>query len=105
MSIEVTLPQAYEQFSQQAALFVDIRDPQSFSTGHIPGAQPLNNENFAQFIDNTDKERKVIVVCYHGVSSRQATEILLQQGFSDVRSMQGGFTAWQTHYPSDIEQS
>lgn len=74
---------------------VDIRDPQSFTNGHMPGATRLSNDNFAEFLDNTDKTTPVVVVCYHGVSSQQAAQVIAQQGFTDVYSMDGGFEAWR----------
>jgi len=63
---------------------VDIRDPQSFANGHMPNAAPLNNDNFAAFIEQTPKDIPVVVVCYHGVSSQQAAQVIAQQGFESV---------------------
>lgn len=78
---------------------VDIRDPQSFVSGHMPNAAQLNNENFAAFVENTPKDKPVVVVCYHGVSSQQAAQVIAQQGFEDVYSMDGGFEAWRLAQP------
>lgn len=74
---------------------VDIRDPSSFAAGHIPGAMPLSNDNFADFITNTDKASPIVVVCYHGMSSQQAAQTIAAQGFSNVSSMDGGFETWK----------
>lgn len=84
---------------------VDIRDPNSFRQGHIPGAQPLNNENFAQFLAQTPRETPVVVVCYHGISSQQAAAVVAQQGFSEVYSMDGGFEGWKLAHPVETENS
>ncbi|APD84658.1 thiosulfate sulfurtransferase GlpE [Alteromonas marina] len=78
---------------------VDIRDPQSFANGHMPNASPLNNDNFAAFIEQTPKDKPVVVVCYHGVSSQQAAQVIAQQGFETVYSMDGGFEAWRLANP------
>ena len=74
---------------------VDIRDPQSFAVGHMPGALHLSNDNFAEFLTSTAKNKPVLVVCYHGVSSQQAASVIAEQGFSDVYSMDGGFESWK----------
>ena len=74
---------------------VDIRDPQSFANGHMPNAAPLNNDNFAAFVEQAPKNTPVVVVCYHGVSSQQAAQVIAQQGFETVYSMDGGFEAWR----------
>ena len=74
---------------------VDIRDPQSFANGHMPDALNLNNDNFASFLDKTPKTTPVLVVCYHGVSSQQAANVIANQGYDNVYSMDGGFEAWK----------
>ena len=76
-------------------VFVDIRDPGSFGAGHIPGAQNINDGNVREFLESTPKEQPMVVVCYHGHSSRGATAFFLEQGYADVASLVGGFTHWQ----------
>ena len=73
---------------------VDIRDGASFSTAHIEGAINLTNENIAQFIAGADMDKPLVVVCYHGVSSQGAANYLIEQGFDDVYSLDGGYSAW-----------
>lgn len=85
-------------------VIADIRDPQSFAMGHMPEAIALTNENLAQFIQDTKPDTPVIVVCYHGVSSQSAAQYISTQGFSEVYSLDGGFTAWAQYQPDLIEQ-
>jgi thiosulfate sulfurtransferase len=82
---------------------VDIRDPQSYANGHMPNAAPLNNDNFATFVEQTPKDTPVVVVCYHGVSSQQAAQVIAQQGFETVYSMDGGFEAWRLANPVETD--
>lgn len=74
---------------------VDIRDAASFETSHIENSFNLNNENLAQFIGQADMDLPLIVVCYHGISSQSAAQYLVEQGFDDVYSLDGGFQAWR----------
>lgn len=80
---------------------VDIRDEQSFVEAHMPHAFHLTNGTMHQFSQDTDYETPVIVVCYHGISSQQAAQYLIHQGFEDVYSMDGGFEAWRRQYPTE----
>ena len=89
----ISIQDAADKLSEFAV--VDIRDPQSFSMGHMPGALHLSNDNFAEFLNNTAEEKPVLVVCYHGVSSQQAANVIAQQGFKNVYSMDGGFETWK----------
>ena len=45
-------PQTASQLIASNAQLVDIRDPQSFDFGHIPGAIRLDNDNLADFVAN-----------------------------------------------------
>ena len=46
-------------------------------------------------LDKTPKTTPVLVVCYHGVSSQQAANVIANQGYDNVYSMDGGFEAWK----------
>ena len=85
---------AQEMVEEGSVNVIDIRDPGSYSVGHIPSAVSLNDTNVKEFIESTDKEKPLIVYCYHGISSRGAAEYLSQNGFKEVYSMTGGFEAW-----------
>ena len=81
------------------ARIVDIRDEQSFQSGHIEGAVHLTNGTLHQFMQDNDFDTPVIVCCYHGHSSQQAAQFLIHQGFEEVYSMDGGFEAWRLAMP------
>lgn len=80
---------------------VDIRDAQSFELGHIPGSYHLSNASINQFVQENDFAVPVVVCCYHGISSQQAAQYMIHQGFTEVYSMDGGFEAWRTAYHFD----
>ncbi|GGI77152.1 thiosulfate sulfurtransferase GlpE [Shewanella hanedai] len=74
---------------------VDIRDTASFESANIKGSVNLTNDNLANFIAEADMDQPLIVVCYHGISSQNAAEYLIEQGFDDVYSLDGGYQAWR----------
>ena len=84
-----------------AARLVDIRDPASFRSAHAPGAFHLTNETLLPFMQQTDFETPVLVMCYHGHSSQGAAQYLVDQGFSQVYSVDGGFEGWRLAFPVD----
>ena len=85
---------AQEMVEEGSVNVIDIRDPGSYSAGHIPSAVSLYDTNVKGYIESADKEKPLIVYCYHGISSRGAAKYLSQNGFKEVYSMTGGFEAW-----------
>ena len=100
---------AAELLRTDAACFVDIRDQASFRAGHAPGAFHLTNETLGTFLQQTDPDRPIVVMCYHGHSSQGVAQYLVNHGFDTVYSLDGGFTVWQLASPvertgdSDLE--
>lgn len=93
-----------ELLTQGPVQIVDIRDERSFETGHIRGAQHLDNSTVQQFIDNADLDAPLVVCCYHGVSSQSAAAYLADRGFDEVYSLDGGFTHWAMAFPDQVER-
>ena len=91
---EIDVPQAKLLLEAGTATFVDVRDPYSFKTSHVPGAVHVDDDNVKQFVADADKAATVVVYCYHGHNSLGATAFFQDQGFSAVSSLNGGFTAW-----------
>ena len=86
-----------------AALMLDVREEAELAAGRIPGAlhvprgllepkaaadSPLRDEAFA------DPARLVLVYCASGVRSAFAADVLQVLGFTNARSVVGGFNAW-----------
>ena len=95
---QIPIQDAKNKLDQKQCLFVDIRDPGSYQRAHIPGAIRLHDGNVQEFVQNTDKDKDVVVYCYHGNSSLGATAYLIENGFKNVASMSGGFEAWRQVY-------
>jgi len=100
---QIQIHEAKRQLDQKECLFVDIRDPDSYRSAHIPGALHLHDGNVQEFVENTDKNTAVVVYCYHGNSSLGATAYLIENGFKTVASMSGGFEAWRQLYEHEAE--
>ncbi|NMP16033.1 thiosulfate sulfurtransferase GlpE [Thalassotalea sp. HSM 43] len=94
----------YNTLDTDKFVIVDIRDPQSFTNGRIPGAIQLSNENLGDFLRDADFDAPTVVCCYHGISSQQAAQFLIGHDFSDVYSLDGGFDLWSRSYPDKVER-
>ena len=76
------------------AVLLDVRTPQEYQEGHIPGSKnvPLQQlDNIVSVAKN--KDIPLFVYCYSGSSSRQATGMLQRMGYSKVNNI-GGIAAY-----------
>ena len=74
-------------------LLVDVRTPEEFAEGHIPGAVNISLQTLAERLDEIPRDQPVVVYCRSGNRSAQATQILRQAGF-DAHNMTGGMNSW-----------
>ena len=73
---------------------VDVREPNEWAAGHLPGAVLIPLAQLAHRAHELDPERPVVVVCRSGNRSATATALLLRSGFRDVKNLVGGTIAW-----------
>ncbi|CAM3911898.1 Thiosulfate sulfurtransferase GlpE [Vibrio aerogenes CECT 7868] len=86
---------AVRLIEDKGATLFDIRDPQSFRVAHAKSALHLTNDTVVSLLEQLDYDTPLLVMCYHGISSQGAAQYLVNQGFEDVYSVDGGFEAWQ----------
>lgn len=90
---EITAPQAYDQY-QRGAFFLDVREQEEWSGGHIPGSVVIPLDELAGRLDELPEDRDIVVVCVSGVRSTEGARILIAAGFSPVACLSGGLRAW-----------
>lgn len=73
----------------------DLRDAQSYAQAHILGAQHLCDANMYQVLTASEKNRPVLIYCYHGNMSQSVAQMLIDFAFREVYSMDGGFESWR----------
>lgn len=83
-----------EYSTTDSAVLLDVRTPDEYRQGHIPGSKnvPLQSiSKVAGMIDN--KSTTIFVHCLSGARSRQAAAILKQMGYTNVKNI-GGISAY-----------
>jgi molybdopterin/thiamine biosynthesis adenylyltransferase/rhodanese-related sulfurtransferase len=83
--------------SSESPLFVDVREPDEWEEGHIPGAVYTGRGRLEQRIEGLvpDKSRPLVVYCSGGSRSAFATKALEELGYLDVVNLAGGFSDWK----------
>lgn len=73
----------------------DVRDADSFRAARIENAVNVAHETIDEFLATADKEKPLLLYCYHGHSSQGAANYFSELGYQEVYSMDGGFEAWR----------
>jgi sulfur-carrier protein adenylyltransferase/sulfurtransferase len=83
--------------SPDGPLFVDVREPDEWEEGHVPGAVHIPRGRLESRVEGLipDKTRALAVYCSAGSRSAFAAKALADMGYSDVVSVAGGFTDWK----------
>jgi protein-disulfide isomerase/rhodanese-related sulfurtransferase len=100
----IDTPQAKNSFGDHSkALFVDVRTPDQFQAGHIPGALNIPINSFEQEWKRLPKDKTIVL--YEGgrspgdicAFSRSAGRVLLSQGFdyNEVSVYRDGLAGWK----------
>lgn len=82
----IECPQAREMVANGAQL-VDVRSPQEYAQGAIPGSVNVPLQTIQMAKDTLDKEKPVIVYCVSGARSSQAQMFLENMGFDAVHNL------------------
>ena len=83
----------FEQAKTTAAAVIDVRQPDEYDAGHVPGARLIPLPEVAQRIAEVPTDGEVYVICLSGSRSARATDFFRRQGV-DARNVAGGTKAW-----------
>src|SRR4051795_12553665 len=79
------------------AIWVDVREPDEWQEGHLPGAIHVERGNLESRIESVapDKAQPVVLYCAAGNRSAFAAKTLEELGYTNAYSLIGGFTDWK----------
>ena len=90
-------PQEALALAEQGTLFLDVRSPEEYASGHVPGAVNIPYDEVSARISEIESRRgdPVVVYCEKGPRASKASATLAGAGFSSVRSLAGHMAAWR----------
>jgi len=82
-------------------MLIDCREVDEYALVKIDGSQLYPLSIFASLVEqelsHEPKSKEIIIYCHHGIRSLNATYYLKDQGFTNVKSMQGGIDYWSIY--------
>jgi rhodanese-related sulfurtransferase/rubrerythrin len=76
-------------------LLLDVRQPEEYEAGHIPGAMLIPLGELEAREKELERDKKIITYCRSGHRSMAAAIALCGLGFKDVHSLEGGILNWR----------
>src|SRR4051794_24100177 len=94
---EIDTETADEARHRPGAVVLDVREPDEYEQGAVPGSLHIPRGNLESNIENRvhDHDAPVLVLCASGVRSVFAAKTLGELGYTDVVSVAGGFNRWK----------
>ena len=86
---------ALPQSGEQAPFVLDVRAPEEFVTGHVPGAVNIPYDQVAARLAEVPKDKDVVLYCRSGRRAAMAAEVLAGNGYAHLQHLEGDIMAWQ----------
>ncbi len=96
-SLYVT-PAMLKEWQQQGReiVFLDVREADEFSAGHLPGAVNIHYTEVPGMAGTLPKDRPIVTYCIHSARrAPEAAKTLRKLGFTNAYVLEGGIVAWQ----------
>ncbi len=91
----ITPSQAVDLINKNDAIFVDIRQKDSFESGHIHGSINVQKDSFGKQEHLLNKGKAVVVITENGLDAGGAVVELLKLGIEEVYLLKDGLISWQ----------
>jgi molybdopterin/thiamine biosynthesis adenylyltransferase/rhodanese-related sulfurtransferase len=94
--------------SDDAPLFLDVREQDEWDQGIIPDALHIPRGYLESRVEGLlpDHDRAIVVYCAGGSRSAFATKTLEELGYENVVNLAGGFTDWKRNgFPTELPRS
>ncbi|HEY8154298.1 MAG TPA: rhodanese-like domain-containing protein [Myxococcota bacterium] len=96
-AVDISSQQAIElQESGEVLLFVDVRTPEEYASGHVPGAVNIPKDQLPGRLAELESSRdRLVVYCERGPRAAAAAATLQRAGFTGVRHLSGDMSGWR----------
>lgn len=88
----------------RSVLLLDVREPHEYDIIHLEGARLIPLNELPQNVDSLNPAQETVVYCHHGTRSLYATAFLLQNGFANVKNLEGGIDRWTVEIDTTLSR-
>jgi rhodanese-related sulfurtransferase len=98
----MSAPELEAHLQTASPLLLDVRESWEFDICHIDGSINIPMGQLPQRLHELGSADEVIVICHHGVRSRQVIWFLQQQSLGNLVNLEGGVDAWARSVDADM---
>jgi rhodanese-related sulfurtransferase len=83
-----------QQEGDEATYVLDVRSPEEYASGHVPGAVNIPYDQIASRLAEVPRDKDVVLYCRSGRRAGIAAEALAGQGYTRLQHLEGDIVAW-----------
>lgn len=89
-------PLLLERVASKDWLLIDVRSPEEYASGHIPGAINIPHKSIVNYLSELQehKDKPIILYCRSGRRAKLAMRVLQEHDFTDVMHLEGDILGW-----------
>ncbi len=85
-------------------LLLDVREPWEFEHCRLAHSKLVPMRQIPDYATQLDPEQETVVICHHGIRSRQVAQYLESLGFTNLINLTGGVEAWANDIDPEMKR-
>ena len=93
----ISIDEVKTLMAKKQVILVDVRDPQTFAEGHMPGALNVPFDHIPNYVDAWKKDSRVLVTycaCANETTAARAVVDMNAFGITNAKALLGGWNEW-----------
>ena len=94
----ISAAEAEQLIGQSNPTILDCRKVNDYREGHIENAMLIHEQLRDSMLKKGDKDKALLIYCYHGHTSEHLATMFCDFGFKQVYNLAGGYVGWKEHH-------
>jgi len=87
----------HQQMHGDHLYVLDVRTPDEYAAGHVPGAVNISHEQLAARLAEVPRDKDVVLYCRSGKRAGMAADVLRANGYTRLSHLEGDMLAWSAN--------
>lgn len=96
--------QSLAETNSPAPLLLDVREQWEFENCHIENSRLVPMHQIPGYVPDLSADQETVLICHHGIRSRQVAQYLETVGFTNLINLTGGVEAWANEVDPNMKR-